>query len=149
MGQEESTVKHKQFELPQRGGKKVAALTMQRYEHEGILKLRDIPFRNSIQISHQPSLFLETSDATLGELLQSRYNTTKLFTEDDIVKLVESILYTLSFLQSKQVSYTDLCQDNIYYDAQTASFKLLPIELIKDSAYELAKSGKRFSLLAP
>jgi serine/threonine protein kinase len=92
---------------------------------------------------------LEAADATLAELLYSRYNTTKLFTEEDIFKLAESVLYTLSFLQSKKVSYVDLCQENIYYDAQTSSFKLLPIELIKDSAYELAKSGKRFSLLAP
>lgn len=65
------------------------------------------------------------------------------------MKLAESVLYTLSFLESRNVAYPDLCQENIFYDAQTASFKLLPMELIRESGYHLATNGRRFSLLAP
>lgn len=52
---------------------------------------------------------------------------TKLFTEEDILKLAESIIYTLNFLSSNKLCYPDLTTEHIFYDVQSGSFKLLPI----------------------
>ena len=43
--------------------------TPQFEEHEGILKLRKVPFRNSVQISDHPPLFLENIPETLSDII--------------------------------------------------------------------------------
>lgn len=77
-------------------------------DHEGVLKLRDVPFRNCMRISQQPPLFLENADYTLREILQERYGTTRLLTEEDLLNLQQSLLYAMAYLQSKAVVYKDL-----------------------------------------
>jgi serine/threonine protein kinase len=84
-------------------------------EHEGILRFRSIPFCGSTQIAKSPALFLENADYSLQEILESRLNTTRLLTEDDLLKLLEYVLYTLAYLQSLGVLYKDLVPSNIYY----------------------------------
>jgi hypothetical protein len=44
-------------------------------------------------------LFLENVETTLRLLLDSRLNTNKLFMLEDIEKLIESVTFTLAFLQ--------------------------------------------------
>lgn len=38
-------------------------------EHEGLLKCRSVPFRNSSKISDQPELYLEQADYSLQAIL--------------------------------------------------------------------------------
>lgn len=118
-------------------------------EHEGLLRLRTVPFKNSVQVSTSPCLFMEKADITLAGLLEDRYNTTKLFTEEDLTNLLESVLYTLAYLETKNVVYLDLSTSNIFYDPEEASFKLFPAQLIIESGYELAMHNHRQSLLSP
>jgi serine/threonine protein kinase len=87
-------------------------------EHEGLLKLRTVPFRNSMQVSTSPCLFMEKADISLASLLEDRYNSTKLFTEEDLINLLESTLYTLAYLETKGIVYKDLSTDNLYYDPE-------------------------------
>jgi hypothetical protein len=51
---------------------------------------------------------MEKADITLASLLQDRYNSTKLFTEEDLINLLESALYTLAYLETKSIAYPDL-----------------------------------------
>jgi hypothetical protein len=76
--------------------------------HEGILRFQSMPFRGSTQIAKSPALFLENADYTLKDILESRLNTTRLLTEEDLLRLLESVLYTLAYLQSKGIVYKDL-----------------------------------------
>lgn len=118
-------------------------------DHENILKLRSVPFHNCMGISQTPALFLENADYTLREILQQRYNTTKLLTEDDLLRMLEAIIYALAYLQSKGVVYKDLVPENIYYQADQRSFKLLPPELIDKSSFKMLREGSRFSMASP
>ena len=104
-----------------------------------MLKLRTVPFRNCMRVPQSPALFLESAAYTLLEILQQRHNTTKLLTEEDILKLLEAILYALAYLQSKGVVYKDLVPENIYYQAEERVFKLLPPELIDKSAFRMIR----------
>ena len=70
-------------------------------------------------------------------LLESRLGTNKLFMIDDIEKLIESVTFTLAFLQEKGIYYKDISADNIFYD--NGQFKLLPNELIEKSTYQKLK----------
>ena len=118
-------------------------------DHEGILKFRSVPFRGSTQVSTTPALFLENADYTLKGILESRHNTNKLLTEEDLIRLLESVLYTLAYLQSKSVLYRDLVPENIYYLVDEGTFKLLPPELVEKSSYDLMLDGTHFSLVSP
>lgn len=71
---------------------------------------------------------------TLKYLLESRLNTTKLFPVEDIERLIESVVYTLAYLQSRKITYKDVSSNNIFYD--NGSFKLLPNELVEASTYQ-------------
>jgi hypothetical protein len=44
-------------------------------------------------------MFLENVETTLGMLLEPRINTNKLFMLEDVEKLIESVIFTLAFLQ--------------------------------------------------
>ena len=69
-------------------------------ECEGLLKLRATPFKNSVEVEvNGELLFLENVELTLKSLLESRLNTNKLFLLEDIEKLIESLTFTLAFLQ--------------------------------------------------
>lgn len=81
--------------------------------------------------------------------MEDRYNTTKLFTEEDLTNLLESVLYTLAYLETKNVVYKDLSTENIFYDPEETSFKLFPAQLVKESGYELVLKNRRQSLLSP
>jgi serine/threonine protein kinase len=61
---------------------------------------------------------MEKADISLASLLEDRYNSTKLFTEEDLINLLESTLYTLAYLETKGIVYKDLSTDNLYYDPE-------------------------------
>lgn len=63
--------------------------------------------------------------------------------------MLETLLYTLAFLEDRGVVYRDLVADNIFYNSTDGSFKLLPPELIDTSAYKFMLDGTRFSLVSP
>ena len=118
-------------------------------EHECILRLRRTPFNNSVRIGDKPPMFLENIDTTLTKLLAERMGGNKLFVEEDIIKLTETCLYTLAYLQTNGVVYKDLSPDNIFYDVEEGIFKLMPVELIPQTSYELVLQGKKFRSLSP
>lgn len=82
-------------------------------------------------------------------MLELRYNTNKYFSEYEIQQFVEAVLYTLSFLETKGITYSDLSTENIHYDEENGTYKLLPMELIKQGIYEQALKSKHFGLLSP
>lgn len=56
---------------------------------------------------------------------------------EDIEKLIESISFTLAFLQDHHITYKDVSAENIYYDK--GEFKLLPNQLIDQSTYQILR----------
>ena len=82
-------------------------------------------------------------------MLEERHNSDRHFAEEEIQQVVESVLYTLSFLEAAGVAYPDLSPRNIHRDHQHSSYKLLPLSLIPQSAYELALGGEDFGLPSP
>lgn len=57
---------------------------------------------------------------------------------EDIERLIESLTFTLAFLQEKGVTYGDISPENIFYDGGV--FKLLPNELIEATTYQKLKA---------
>ena len=103
-----------------------------------MLKLRTTPFKNSIEIETETGLmFIENVETTLSMLLEPRINTNKLFMLDDVERLIESVVFTLAFLQENNITYKDVSPDNIFYE--NGVFKLLPNELIEHSTYQKLK----------
>lgn len=72
-------------------------------------------------------------------LLESRLRTNRLFMVEDIEKLIQTVTFTLAFLQEKGVTYRDVASENIFYDS--GNFKLMPNELIESSTYQRLKMG--------
>lgn len=58
---------------------------------------------------------------------------------DDIEKLIQTVTFTLAFLQEKNITYHDVASEHIFYDS--GNFKLMPNELIENNTYQRLKLG--------
>ncbi|KAM3130307.1 hypothetical protein pb186bvf_017603 [Paramecium bursaria] len=94
--------------------------------------------------------FFEFCSITLQSLLQERYGTKKYFPEEDLQAMMLGICSALSFLQEKGISHGDICPSEIYFDAQSSSFKILDSNLIngRAAATQQVLAGK-FKTISP
>lgn len=53
-------------------------------------------------------MFLENAETNLKMLLEDRLHTDKLFILEDVEKLIESVTFTLAYLQEKGFPYRDI-----------------------------------------
>lgn len=103
--------------------------------------------------------YFEYCQITLASLLQERYGTKKYFPEEDLQALLLGVSSALSFLQEKGISHggntfpplsVDICTQEIYFDSNSSSFKILDSHLINGRAFAMQQllQGK-FKHLSP
>ncbi|CAD8090994.1 unnamed protein product [Paramecium primaurelia] len=94
--------------------------------------------------------YFEICPITLASLLSERYGTKQYFPEEDLQALLLGIVSALSFLQEKGISHGDICTQEIFFDSNSSSFKILDSNLINGRGYAIQEfiSGK-LKYLAP
>ncbi|CAK59549.1 unnamed protein product (macronuclear) [Paramecium tetraurelia] len=102
--------------------------------------------------------YFEICPITLASLLSERYGTKQYFPEEDLQALLLGIVSALSFLQEKGISHggidsclqQDICTQEIFFDSNSSSFKVLDSNLINGRAYAIQEfiNGK-LKYLAP
>lgn len=65
-------------------------------QHENILKVAYSPFPGSERVSNK---YTEKGSKSLAEIVEGRYNSTMHFPQAQVVGLVESLVYSLRYLQ--------------------------------------------------
>ncbi|CAD8203242.1 unnamed protein product [Paramecium octaurelia] len=94
--------------------------------------------------------YFEICPITLASLLSERYGTKQYFPEEDLQALLLGIVSALSFLQEKGISHGDICTQEIFFDSNSSSFKVLDSNLINGRANAIQEfiNGK-LKYLAP
>ena len=119
------------------------------FEFPFIQKVKETPFLKSAVYSYDPSIYVEKMDIKLSTILTPRLNTKGHFPETEVFKLIKGVITALAFLELRGIRYGDLTVETIYYDKALKGFKLIHPHLIQETAYQLVKGGKRFSMLSP
>lgn len=84
---------------------------------------------------------------SLAQLIESRYNTKMYFPEENVISLLESIVYAMAALEVKQIRHHDIYPTNIFF--HNGIFKLSNPSMTPQSSYSLTLQRKRFSFLSP
>ena len=82
------------------------------FDHGSILRLSNEPFEKCVGTEHG---FYELAEVSLASLVESRYYSKLLFPEEEVLRLTESILYAVAFLESKGWQHHDIYPTNIFY----------------------------------
>lgn len=82
-------------------------------------------------------LYEDLSGKCLDEIIESRYHTTMHFPEDQVVGLMESLVYSLAYLCKKSVANRDFYPTNIFYSEGT--FKVRNPLALTCSAYAITQ----------
>lgn len=120
-------------------------------EHENLTVVSKIPLPG---FAKSGDFFEEPRGKCLDEIIESRYNTSMHFPENQVVGLLESLVYSLAYLCRKGIGHHDYYPTNIYY--MGGVFKLLNPALVACSGYSITQQskkivnlGQRFSFLSP
>lgn len=106
-------------------------------QHENILKVAYSPFPGAERVGNK---YAEKGSKSLAEIVEARYGSTMHFPQAQVVGLVESLVYSLRYLQKFEYRHHDYYPPNIHYCG--GAFKVSSPLLTNSSAYVLTQQSK-------
>jgi hypothetical protein len=83
-------------------------------ESDTIQRCKQTPFQRAKLASRSPQLFAEQEDSTLEKQIQTQRGFST-FPERDLLKVLESAVYALAYIQKKKCAYLSVSPANILF----------------------------------
>ena len=137
-------------QLPQTNNPIIEPDRVDQFESRYVQRVKETPFIDAELYTSDPLVFVDGKGPSLHELVKPRLGTKQLFPEEEIEKVMVSVLGGLKDLDEAGFEgHGDVCLSTVYYSPKDKTFRLAHPIFNESSGYLLAKNGKRFSTLSP